>query len=283
MKRQRGAAIIMAMLVVAVTATLVAGAYWRQSIVLRQAENELAYAQAKWLIRGAIDWAALILREDARTSAIDHLGEPWAVPLADTHLNPGDGRDPVYLAGEVRDEQAKFNLRNLAGPKGVNEAELAVLQRLLELAGASGAAAEPIAQRVIAREMPALLSVDDIAVLDRDVVERLRPFVTVLPQRTAINANTAPAEVLAAHFDLGLADARRLVASRARAYFNNRAEVLARIPELKLQASDADISTATQFFIVEGMVSFRRARLHTRVLLRRQANRVESLWVREAA
>ena len=283
MKRQRGAAIIMAMLVVAVTATLVAGAYWRQSIVLRQAENELAYAQAKWLIRGAIDWAALILREDARTSAVDHLGEPWAVPLADTHLNPGDGRDPVYLAGEVRDEQAKFNLRNLAGPKGVNEPELAVLRRLLELAGASAAAAEPIAQRVIAGEMPALLSVDDIEVLDRDVVERLRPFVTVLPQRTAINANTAPAEVLAARFDLGLADARRLVASRARAYFNNRTEVLARIPELKLQATDADISTATQFFIVEGMVSFRRARLHTRVLLRREANRVESLWVREAA
>jgi general secretion pathway protein K len=280
MRRQRGAAIIMAMLVVAVTATLVAGTYWRQSIVLRQAENELAYAQAKWLLRGAIDWTSLILREDARTSAVDHLGEPWAVPLADTHLNQGDGRDPVYLAGEMRDEQAKFNLRNLAGPKGVDEAELAVLRRLLGLAGASTGAAEPIAERVIAG---GLLSVDDLTGIDGEVVERLRPFVTVLPQRTPVNANTAPAEVLAARFDLGLAEARRLVASRARAYFNNRADVLARLPELKLQASDADIAVATQFFMVDGTVSFRRARLHTRALLRREVNRVEPVWVREAA
>jgi general secretion pathway protein K len=276
-RRQRGAAIIMAMLVVAVTATLVAGAYWRQSIVLRQAENELAYAQAKWLIRGAIDWAGLILREDARTSGVDHLGEPWAVPLADTHLNQGDGRDPVYLAGEMRDEQAKFNLRNLAGPKGVDEAELAVLRRLLELVGANAAAAEPIAERVLST---ALLSVDDLAGLE---VERLRPFVTVLPQRTPINANTAPAEVLAARFDIGLADARRLVASRARAYFNNRADVLARLPELKLQATDADIVVGTHFFTVDGTVSFRRARLQTRALLRRELNKVEIVWVREAA
>src|SRR5687767_13257373 len=154
MKRwQRGAAIVMAMVVVAVTATLVAGAHWRQSIVLRQAENELAYAQAKWLIRGAIDWAGLILREDARISGVDHLGEPWAVPLADTHLNQGDGRDPVYLAGQMRDEQARFNLRNLADAKGVNPAELEVLRRLLELVGASAGAAEAIAQRVTAPDM----------------------------------------------------------------------------------------------------------------------------------
>lgn len=277
MRRERGAAIIMAMLVVAATATLVAGAYWRQSIVLRQAENELAYAQAKWLIRGAMDWAGLILREDARISAVDHLGEPWAVPLADTHLNQGDGRDPVYLAGEMRDEQAKFNLRNLVGEKGVNEAELAVLGRLLELIGANAGTAKSIAERVFAAP---LLSVDDLAGLD---VEKLRPYVTVLPQRTPINANTAPAEVLAARLDIALADARRLAESRSRAYFNNRADVLARIPELKLQATDAEIAVGTQFFAVEGAVSFRRARLHTRALLRRQANRVETIWVREAA
>jgi general secretion pathway protein K len=282
-RRQGGAAIVMAMVVVAVTATLVAGAHWRQSIVLRQAENELAYAQAKWLIRGAIDWAGLILREDARISGVDHLGEPWAVPLADTHLNQGDGRDPVYLAGQMRDEQARFNLRNLADAKGVNPAELEVLRRLLELVGASAGAAEAIAQRVTAPDMVPLIAIDDLAGLDAEVVERLRPFVTVLPQRTAINANTAPAEVLAARLDLGLADARRLVASRAGAYFNNRADVLARIPELKLQATDADIAVGTQFFSVEGIVSYRRARLHTRALLRREPNRVETIWMREAA
>ena len=294
-RAQRGAAVVMAMLVVAVTATLVSGVYWRQSVIMRQAENELSYAQAKWLIRGAIDWAGVILREDARTSSVDHLGEPWAVPLADTHLNPDDGRDPVYLAGAIRDEQAKFNLRNLAGPKGVNPRELAVLRRLLALVGAAERLADPVAERVLAavpgeggRKQTALglASIDDLLGLEgigAAAIERLRPFVTVLPQPTPVNANTAPAEVLAARFEnLALADARRLVASRDRAFFKDRTDVLNRIDQLKLQASDTEITVATRFFSVAGTVSYRRARLHTEALLRRDANRVEAVWLLEA-
>jgi len=292
---ERGAAVVMAMLVVAVTATLVTGVFWRQNVIVRQAENELSYAQAKWLIRGAIDWAGVILREDARTSGVDHLGEPWAVPLADTHLNPDDGRDPVYLAGEIRDEQAKFNLRNLVGPEGVNPRELAVLRRLLALVGASEGLADPVAKRVLTavpgeggRKQTALgiASVDDLLGLEgvgAAVIEQLRPFVTVLPQPTPVNANTAPAEVLAARFEnLTLADARRLVASRDRAFFKDRTDVLSRIGELKLQASDTEISVATRFFSVSGTVSYRRARLHADALLRREANRVEAVWLQEA-
>lgn len=296
MRAERGAAVVMAMLVVAVTATLVAGAFWRQNVIVRQAENELSYAQAKWLIRGAIDWAGVILREDARTSSVDHPGEPWAVPLADTHLNQDDGRDPVYLSGVIRDEQAKFNLRNLAGPKGVNPRELAVLRRLLALVGASETLANPVAERVLAavpgeggRKQAALglTSIDDLLGLENvgaAAIERLRPFVTVLPQPTPVNANTAPAEVLAARFeDLALADARRLTASRDRAFFRDRADVLSRIGQLKLQANDAEIAVATRFFSVDGTVSYRRARLRAQALLRREANRVEAVWLREAA
>jgi general secretion pathway protein K len=295
-REQHGAAVVMAMLVVAVTATLVTGVFWRQNVILRQAENELSYAQAKWLIRGAIDWAGVILREDARTSSVDHLGEPWATTLADTHLNPDDGRDPVYLSGEIRDEQAKFNLRNLAGPQGVNTRELAVLRRLLSLVDVSERFADLIAKRVLTtvpgeggRKQTALgiASVDDLLGLEgisAAAIEQLRPFVTVLPQPTPVNANTAPAEVLAARFEnLTLADARRLVASRDRAIFKDRTDVLGRIGELKLQASEAEISVATRFFYVVGTVSYRRARLHAEALLRREASRVEEIWLQEAA
>jgi general secretion pathway protein K len=295
-RAQRGTAVVMAMLVVAVTATLVTGVFWRQNVTVRQVENDLSYSQAKWLIRGAIDWAGVILREDARNSTVDHLGEPWAVPLADTNLNPGDGRDPVYLAGIVRDEQSKFNLRNLAGPEGVNPRELAALRRLMALVGVSEGLAEPFAKRVLSavpagggRKQTALglASIDDLFGLENvgpSAIERLRPFVTVLPQPTPVNANTAPAEVLAARFEnLTLADARRLVASRDRAYFKDRGDVLNRIGELKLLASDQEISVATAFFSVDGTVSFRRARLHAQALLRRESSRIEVIWLQEAA
>ncbi|MGH6690882.1 MAG: hypothetical protein ACREF4_09420, partial [Gammaproteobacteria bacterium] len=65
--------------------------------------------------------------------------------------------------------------------------------------------------------------------------------------------------------------------------FRDRTDVLSRIGELKLNASDSEISVATRFFAVDGTVSYRRARLHARALLRREGNRVEAVWLREAA
>jgi general secretion pathway protein K len=105
----------------------------------------------------------------------------------------------------------------------------------------------------------------------------------VLPQPTPVNANTAPAVVLAARFNLALADAQRLAASRDRAYFKDRADVLNRIAQLRLEASEQEIGVATRFFSVDGTVSYQRARLNARVLLRREAGRLETVWLREAA
>jgi general secretion pathway protein K len=291
--RARGAAVVMAMLVVAVTATLVAGVFWRQNVLIRQAENELSYAQARWLLRGAIDWAGVILSEDARTSSVDHLGETWAVPLAETRLNEEDGRQPLYLAGQIRDAQAKFNLRNLAAAGGVVPEEVDALRRLLAIVGLDQSLAEPIAQRVVgsialangqAPTMIAVSSVEDLLAvkgLTPEAIERLRPYVTALPQPTPVNANTASAEVLSARIaNLSLADARRLTASRDRAYFRDPADVLSRLGT-PLTASNSEIAVATRYFSVEGAVTYGRARLHANALLRRDANRVEMLWLRE--
>jgi len=283
-RAQRGAAVVIAMLVVAATATLVAGVFWQQNLLARQAENELSYAQAKWLLRGAMDWARVILREDMRTSSVDHAGEPWAVSLAETRLNEGDGRDPVYLAGQIRDEQAPegfhFARDDAARPDQVAQIEL----RLLALLNVNEAMAGAIAQRMLEVRLG---SVDDLLALpgiDPALVERLRPFVTVLPQATPINANTAPAEVLAARIDnLALADARRLVESRDRAHFKDVADALHRLGELGLAAGEGELAVSTRFFLVEGDVSYRRARLHGRALVRRSANLVETLWLREAS
>jgi general secretion pathway protein K len=291
--RARGAAVVMAMLVVAVTATLVAGVFWRQNVLIRQAENELSYAQARWLLRGAIDWAGVILSEDARTSSVDHLGETWAVPLAETRLNEDDGRQPLYLAGQIRDAQAKFNLRNLAAAGGVVPEEVDALRRLLAIVGLDQSLAEPIAQRVVgsialangqAPTMIAVSSVEDllgVKGMTPEAIERLRPYVTALPQPTPVNANTASAEVLSARIaNLSLADARRLTASRDRSYFRDPADVLSRLGT-PLTASNSEIAVATRYFSVDGAVTYGRARLRADALLRRDANRVEMLWLRE--
>ena len=291
MTRQRGSALIVAMLVVAATATLVAGALWQQNALMREAETELAYSQARWLLRGAIDWAGVILQEDARTSSVDHRGEPWAVPLADTRLNENDGRAAAYLAGVIDDEQAKFNLRNLVAASGIQGAEVLALRRLLAALRIDEDAAEKIAKRAMAALQssgtePAvgLAYVEDLLQvgLEPAEVERLRGFVTMLPEPTPINANTATAEVLAARVAaLELVDARRLVASRDRTQFKDLGDLEARLREAAPQATNAGLAVATRYFSVEGTVSYGAARLTARALVKRDAGRCEVLWTRD--
>jgi len=293
MKREHGSAVIMAMLVVAVAATLVTGALWQQSALARETENERALAQARWLLRGAIDWAGVILQEDARTSSVDHRGEPWAVPLADTRLNENDGRPPAYIAGAIDDEQAKFNLRNLNASDGVDRNELAVLRRLLALIRIDTGFADLIAQRTVAAVSQQraqanlgrafageLLQVG----LEPEALERLREFVTVLPEPTPLNANTASPELLAARInDLELLDAKRLVASRDRAHFKDLGDAIQRVRQLVPQASENGLAVTTRYFSVDGTVSFGSARVSARALVRRDPNRLEVIWLKEGA
>ena len=85
MKRQRhsshGAALVAAMLTVSLVAMLAAGAVWQQWRTVEVESTERQHAQAQWLLLGALDWARVILREDARSgnpdAPTDHLAEPW--------------------------------------------------------------------------------------------------------------------------------------------------------------------------------------------------------------
>jgi general secretion pathway protein K len=290
-RAEHGSAVIMAMLVVAATATLVSGALWQQSALIRETENELAYAQAKWLLRGAIDWAGVILLEDGRTSSVDHRGEPWAVPLADTRLNEGDARPAAYLAGAIDDEQGKLNLRNLVAGDQLNPSQLAALGRLLGMLGIDEAFADAIAARLMAAQRtgnaqpdPARAFIEELldVGLSADAMERLRPFLTLLPETTPLNVNTASAEVLAASIPgLTLLDARRIVAARSRAYFRDLADALQRLREAGAAANGDGLSVATRYFSIDGTVTYARARLEGRALVKRDANRLEVIWIRE--
>jgi general secretion pathway protein K len=217
--------------------------------------------------------------------------------IADTRLDDSSGTG-AYLTGGMQDAQAKYNLRNLVGPDGIVPAELEVLRRLLAFAEVPEALAGPIAQRVLdgmpaptgeslgarQRALPLRTLEDLLSVPQIDVahVQALHPYLTVLPQPTPVNANTASAQVLAgAIVGLSLPDARRLVASRDRAHFKDLQDVLSRVPGEPLQASPARIGTATQFFLMQGQITHRRARLQAQALLLRAGASARLVWVRE--
>lgn len=167
-RRQRGAAIISALLVVTLSAILVAGVLWRQQVQIRRIQNQRLLAQAQWVARGAVDWTRLILRSEADTApTVTYLGGVWAVPIAKTRLSDFLGKSgdaqaaegaQTYLSGSIEDAQAKFNLRNLVsipapGALQINQQETAAFARLLALLGLNGGLAKTAAMQVRASLM----------------------------------------------------------------------------------------------------------------------------------
>lgn len=161
LSKQRGAALITALLVVSLAAVLVSGLLWRQQVEIRRIDNQRQLLQARWLSRAAIDWTRLILRTEADTEPVTYLGGVWNVPIAPTRLSDVLGRigDPhadeggqTWLSGQIEDPQAKFNLRNLVANKvggfAIDPLALAQLQKLLSLLGLNVETAQPIAARV---------------------------------------------------------------------------------------------------------------------------------------
>jgi general secretion pathway protein K len=147
--RQGGAALLTAMMIVALVATLAGSMVWQQWRAIQVEAAERARTQSAWILSGALDWARLILREDARSGGqggIDHLGEPWAVPLAEARLstflaadkdNTDDAPD-AFLSGSISDVQARYNLRNLIAPnRAIDVDEMIILSRLCETVGVS--------------------------------------------------------------------------------------------------------------------------------------------------
>ena len=153
---QRGVAVITALLLTTLAITIVASLFWQQQVQVRSIENQRMQLQKQWILRGAIDWARLILREDARLmGSVDHLGEPWAVRLADTKLDQyvENGKSETdeanaTLSGQIVDAQSMYNLNNLATNGVPDPREVAVFSRLLSNLRMPPELAEPTAAAI---------------------------------------------------------------------------------------------------------------------------------------
>lgn len=284
-QQQRGAAILMAMIIVTLVVTLAAGMVWQQWRAVQVEAAERARTQSAWILGGALDWARLILREDARSNRPTALSEPWAVPLAEARLstflaadrdNAEDAPD-AFLSGAITDAQARYNLRNLIDPQGkVLATELAALERLCQTIGVSGDVASRIAEglrdalapgssaSVSAPLLPRSVSQLTWLGVDPQTVHLLEPYVVILPKPTPVNLNTASREVLVAAIKgLDLATAERLVQVRQRTPFKSVQEAEAQIPGLS-PLPPQQVGVKSNFFEVSG-----RLRLGDRVLEQR--------------
>ena len=279
--RQRGAALLTAMIIVVLIVTLASSMVWQQWRAVQVEVAERARAQSAWILSGALDWARLILREDAR-GTVDHLGEPWAVPLAEARLstflaadknNTDDGPE-AFLSGSITDAQARYNVTNLVdvAQGKIDPIEFAAFERLCQNLGVDSSVASLVASGLRDALAPAgtgtaaapLLpqSVAQLSWLGVDAasLELLAPYILVLPSVTPVNVNTASAEVLVAVIKGNdHATAERLLQVRQRAPFEDMTKFAAEVPSLA--PLTARLSVNSSYFEVRG-----RLRLSDRVL-----------------
>lgn len=314
LRNQRGVAVITALLLTTLAITIVASLFWQQQVQVRSIENQRLQLQKQWILRGALDWAMLILREDLRHSGTDDLTEDWAVPLADTPLDQyvENGRadtdaSEASLSGLIVDAQSRYNLRNLSANGVLNPLELAAFTRLLTNLQLNPALAKAAADAMVAADpnpappaagttnQPAkpaqrpmgIVQVDDLLAVPGftpAILAKLKDFVIVLPRPTPVNANTASAEVLSAKIEgLSLSDAKALVASRNHVVFRDFNDIGLRINNPKIVVNGSDVNVATVFFLVNGKVSLSRASLSIQALVERSIMPPPNpiVWIKE--
>jgi general secretion pathway protein K len=111
--------------------------------------------------------------------------------------------------------------------------------------------------------------------IEPGAVQTLAPYVVILPERTLVNVNTAPREVLVAAIEgLDLATAERIVQSRQRVPIKSPADFKALAPSLPPTAADR-IATGSSFFEVRGRLRLGDVVLEQRSLVRRRGTQVD--------
>ncbi|TFW20969.1 type II secretion system minor pseudopilin GspK [Duganella callida] len=275
---QRGVAVVTALLLTALSVTLVAGIFWQQQIMVRGMEGQRLRLQARLIARGALDAARLRLLESAAAQGnVTTLDGAWSVPMFESRLERFLGQEDAQgqggaLAQQIADAQASFNLRNLVAARqgGIDLYQTTAFARLLAALNLNPALAYRIAEAMAGAPLE-VLQLDDlrgVPGLDGQVLARLRAFVVVLPAPTPVNVNTAPPEVLTAVANLSLAEARVLAGRRRQAHFKGLSDFAFRLNDRET-LEGVDYAVTSDYFLVRSTLTLARATLHSEALVRR--------------
>jgi len=238
--RQRGVALITAILITALVSSVALTLAWDNALDLRRTMTLLYRDQAVQVALGAENWMQIILRDDLAESTTDHLGEIWASDLPPLPVQSDVVQGEII--GRVEDLQGRFNVNNLVDENGdVDQQAFEQFQRLLVVleldprfaglavdwidanreAGFPDGAEDPIYTGLVpAYRTPniAITSATELAALegmDKATFDILAPHIVALPGHTGINVNTAtPAVLQSLDENLSAADVESLVSER---------------------------------------------------------------------
>ncbi|MBF0176307.1 MAG: type II secretion system minor pseudopilin GspK [Magnetococcales bacterium] len=295
---ERGVALIMALLIVAMATTAIVSMVNAQRIDLRRTENIFFRNQAILVAYGGEVWAKKVLTRDAAESRLDSLDENWARRLAPMTLENG------VVSGYIEDMEGRFNLNNLVSGGSQSLLDMERFRRLLlllritpdlayavadwidnngEIGGPGGAedpdylAMDP-PYRAANKTMSSPSELMSIKGFDFETCQKLAPFVTALPTYTSINVNTASPMVLRILADdLKDADVERLVERRKQKPYESMNDFLKEPSLAHSLMPQRGIGVLSQHFLVTIQVRAGNTHLHLFSLLQRGSNGVSVL------
>lgn len=296
-RQQQGIAVVSAILIAALVASLAFALTARERQWLNQMANRNDLSAAQATAFAAVDLARLTLRDDMRKSQVDHLLETWTVPVPPINVDEGQ------VAGRLIELQGRFNLFNLQSAGKVNESAVVALQRLLatrslptEWAAKIAAAVTTQALQIelqasrttskVRHKLLPLANLSELSALtgiEASKLAALDALVVILPEASAVNVNFSSPEVLMAVTPgLAAGEADQLVSRRASAYFKSVADFTSALPErLRATTVSSAYTVESQYFLFEAQSWFGRAQVRLQALIYRQRSKMpEIVWLR---
>ena len=258
---QAGIALLSAILITLTATAIIVSISHEEAFSIRKTSRILLMDRARLYALGLEDWARIFLQKDRKDTAIDHLGEDWAISI------PGLPIEGGLLSGFIEDEQAKFNINNLlVSEEWVNRfrrlcnnldidttfvaALLDWIDEDFEVRYPDGAEEHYDTYRVANRAMvdtSELLLVKHVTV---EIFDSLKPYITALPTTTDINVNTISETVFLSLGENLSADS--FIQERDKEEFSSIQNFIER---LQIPLEESGLSVSTEYFHAYGLVS----------------------------
>lgn len=296
--QQRGVALLTAMLILAIVAVAGSAMLTRMNFAVHRSGNLWHDQQAWWYAVGVEQWIASILKRDFEHNDIDTLQDPWAKNVG---LLPIEGGS---ITGQVIDLQSRFNINNLAAAHA--EQARQQFERLLQLVSDI----DPLSARMLTQSIhdwldpnsrptrpygaednfylrlePSYRTANQLMAspselravrgMSAELYRALKPYITALPEPTAINVNTASPVILASLAKgIDLATAKALVEKRQENPWNDVMEFLQEpaLAGLGKALQPDNLTVSSSYFMASGTVSLGRAQLDFYSILVRGKN-----------
>jgi general secretion pathway protein K len=303
--RQRGSALLVALLITAIAAILASANMEAGLYSYHQSLQHLRMQQARQLSMGLEDWAITILRKDRlETANKDSQRDLWNRELPPTE-SPGG-----LIQGRMTELSGRFNLNSLVDTRGQpNVTAMQRFSRLLDLLELDPAITDQIVDRIDRDSSPRPLGAEDgsylgynpprlaanvpfvhsselllLPTVTTEVYDALSPYVFAAPfSDTSINVNTAPEAVL-------IALAPQLDAEIARQIIASRTDGFASYPELmqmgfmqNIPLKAEGLSFGSEYFLARITMLSDNRPLYFESLLQRRGNQYHVLFRRQGS